>query len=147
MARPFALQIAGEWRLAAQEWERLGCPYEQALALIDGDGAGMLAASDILARLGARPALEEARQRISAITARRLDKERYAGLTRREYDVAILIAQGKSNREIAQALTVGVKTVETYVTRMLSKLDFTSRVQIATWVVEKGLTQTPSAEP
>ncbi|HEX2997638.1 MAG TPA: tetratricopeptide repeat protein, partial [Anaerolineales bacterium] len=67
------------------------------------------------------------------------DKEKFGGLTAREREVAILIAQGKSNREIAEAMTVGVKTVETYVTRILNKLGFDSRVQIATWAVEKGL--------
>jgi non-specific serine/threonine protein kinase len=64
----------------------------------------------------------------------------YAGLTARECEAAILIAQGKSNREIAQAMTVRVKTVETYVTRILGKLAFESRVQIATWALEQGLT-------
>ncbi len=43
--------------------------------------------------------------------------ERYGGLTARECEVAVLIAQGKANREIAQAMTISVKTVETYVTR------------------------------
>jgi two-component system, NarL family, response regulator LiaR len=50
-----------------------------------------------------------------------------------------LIAQGKSNREIAELMTVGVKTVETYVTRILNKLGFDSRVQVATWAMKKGL--------
>lgn len=62
-----------------------------------------------------------------------------SGLTARELETARLIAQGKSNREIAAAMTVGVKTVETYVTRILNKLGFSSRVQIATWAIEKGL--------
>jgi two-component system, NarL family, response regulator LiaR len=53
--------------------------------------------------------------------------------------VVVLIAQGKSNREIAQEMTVGIKTVETYVTRILKKLNLVSRVQIATWAIEKGL--------
>ena len=66
-------------------------------------------------------------------------KEKYGGLSAREREVATLIAQGKSNREIAEAMTVGVKTIETYVTRILNKLGFDSRVQIATWAVEKGL--------
>jgi predicted ATPase/DNA-binding CsgD family transcriptional regulator len=70
----------------------------------------------------------------------RTDKEKFGGLTAREREVARLIAQGKSNREIAEAMTVGVKTVETYVTRILNKLGFDSRVQIATWAIEKGLT-------
>jgi predicted ATPase/DNA-binding CsgD family transcriptional regulator len=69
----------------------------------------------------------------------RSKKEKFGGLTEREREAAILIAQGKSNREIAEAMTVGVKTVETYVTRILDKLGFDSRVQIATWAVEKRL--------
>jgi non-specific serine/threonine protein kinase len=67
------------------------------------------------------------------------EKEKFGGLTAREREVAGLIAHGKSNREIAETMTVGVKTVETYVTRILNKLSFDSRVQIATWAVEKGL--------
>ena len=54
-------------------------------------------------------------------------KDDFSGLTRREREVALLISQGKSNREIARAMTIGVKTVETYVTRMLAKLGFDSR--------------------
>ena len=67
------------------------------------------------------------------------EKEKFGGLTAREREVAALIAQGKSNREIAEAMTVGVKTIETYVTRILNKLGFDSRVQIATWAIEKGI--------
>lgn len=67
-------------------------------------------------------------------------KEKFGGLTEREREAAALISQGKSNREIAKAMTVGVKTVETYVTRILNKLGFDSRVQIATWVIEKRIT-------
>jgi non-specific serine/threonine protein kinase len=67
---------------------------------------------------------------------------KYGGLSPRERETAMWIAQGKSNREIAAAMTVGEKTVETYVTRILNKLGFDSRVQIATWVVEMGLSET-----
>lgn len=69
----------------------------------------------------------------------RSGKENYGGLTAREREVAALIAHGKSNREIAEVMVVGVRTVETYVTRILGRLSFDSRVQIATWAVEKGL--------
>jgi non-specific serine/threonine protein kinase len=69
----------------------------------------------------------------------RAEKEKFGGLTAREREVAALIAQGKSNREIAETMIVGTKTVETYVTRILNKLGFDSRVQIATWAVERGL--------
>ncbi len=67
------------------------------------------------------------------------NKEKFQGLSKRELETAALVAQGKSNRVIAQIMTVGEKTVETYVTRILNKLGFDSRVQIATWALEKGL--------
>ncbi len=75
------------------------------------------------------------------LNARQAAKQAWAGLTDREREVAALIAQGKSNREIATALMVGTKTVEAHISRILSKLGYTSRVQIATWVVEKGHAQ------
>jgi ATP/maltotriose-dependent transcriptional regulator MalT len=68
------------------------------------------------------------------------DKEKFGGLTGRERQVAALIAQGQSNREIAEAMVVSIRTVETYVTRIFNKLGFDSRVQVATWAMEKGLT-------
>jgi len=145
-ARPFALQIGGDWRAAANEWERLGCPYERAMALMDGDHPAQLRALEIFERLGARPAAEMVRQQLRAIPERRRERESFGGLTARERAVAALIAQGKSNRDIAAAMTVRVKTIETYVTRILNKLDFDSRVQIATWTVEQGLSR-PSPRP
>jgi non-specific serine/threonine protein kinase len=74
------------------------------------------------------------------------DKENFGGLTAREREVAALVVQGKSNREIAHTMTVGVRTIETYVTRILNKLGFDSRVQIATWAIEKGLYKKESHE-
>jgi DNA-binding CsgD family transcriptional regulator len=140
-ARPFALQIDGDWRAAASEWERLGCPYERAMALMDGDHAAQLLALEIFEQLGALPAAEIVRQKMRAIPERQREREQFGGLTVREREAAALIAQGKSNREIAQAMMVGVKTVETYVTRILNKLDFDSRVQVATWTMEQRLSQ------
>ncbi|HET9224083.1 MAG TPA: AAA family ATPase [Roseiflexaceae bacterium] len=141
MAHPFVRQIEGDWRAAASEWEQLGCPYEQAIALMDGDHAAQLLALEIYNQLGALPAAEMVQQKLRAIPERRREREIFGGLTARERVVATLIAQGKSNREIAAAMTVHVKTIETYVTRILNKLDFDSRVQIATWTVEKQLPQ------
>ncbi len=67
----------------------------------------------------------------------------YGGLTAREREVAALIAQGRSNRAIAAALVVGVKTVEAHASRILMKLGFSSRAQVAAWVVAKGLAFAP----
>ncbi|HYN88546.1 MAG TPA: tetratricopeptide repeat protein [Ardenticatenaceae bacterium] len=70
---------------------------------------------------------------------RQAAKQAFGGLTRREREIAALIAAGKSNREIAETLIVGITTVETHVTNILTKLGFASRVQVAAWAVEKGL--------
>ncbi len=72
-------------------------------------------------------------------SAQRLAKETFGGLTARERDVAQRIADGKSNRAIAEELVVGERTVEGYVSNILDKLGFTSRAQVAGWAVEKGL--------
>jgi DNA-binding CsgD family transcriptional regulator len=66
-------------------------------------------------------------------------KETYGGLTRREREVAVLVAQGKYNREIAEVLVVNERTIETHVSNILSKLGFTSRRQIAAWATEQDL--------
>ena len=57
-------------------------------------------------------------------------------LTDREYEVARLVAEGLSNRGIAERLYLGERTIETHVSNTLRKLGFTSRTQIATWIVE-----------
>jgi non-specific serine/threonine protein kinase len=58
------------------------------------------------------------------------------GLTRRERDVARLIANGRTNHEIAEALVITEGTVEVHVKHILSKLGFRSRSQVTAWVVE-----------
>ena len=63
----------------------------------------------------------------------------FGGLTAREREVAALIAQGKTSREIADLLVVSERTAEGHVSNILGKLGFTSRAQIAAWVVERGL--------
>jgi DNA-binding CsgD family transcriptional regulator/tetratricopeptide (TPR) repeat protein len=57
------------------------------------------------------------------------------GLTRREREVATLIATGKTNIQVGDALYVTERTVEGHVSNILSKLGFTSRSQIAAWAV------------
>jgi len=70
---------------------------------------------------------------------RQAAKKEFNGLTEREREVAARIAQGESNREIAEALVVSERTVETHVTNILNKLGFTSRAQIRKWAREKGV--------
>jgi DNA-binding CsgD family transcriptional regulator/tetratricopeptide (TPR) repeat protein len=77
--------------------------------------------------------------REKSVSVGRAAKQTFGGLTEREREVVTLIAQSKSNREIADALVVSERTVETHVSNVLFKLGFTSRIQIAAWVIEKGL--------
>ncbi|BCJ46640.1 DNA-binding response regulator [Actinoplanes ianthinogenes] len=65
---------------------------------------------------------------------RRLDQ-----LTTRELDVALAVAQGKSNAEISADLFMSVATVKAHVSRLLTKLDLNNRVQIALLVHDAGL--------
>ena len=73
------------------------------------------------------------------ISARQAASNEYDGLSEREREVAALIGQGKTNAEIASLLVVSRRTVETYVSRVLSKLGLSSRSQIALWTRDKGL--------
>ena len=57
-------------------------------------------------------------------------------LTKREQQVADLIAQGLTNKQIAGQLVISPRTAQGHVEHILSKLGFTSRTQIATWLVE-----------
>jgi CRP-like cAMP-binding protein len=60
-------------------------------------------------------------------------------LTPRELEVAILIAGGLTNREIAAGLVVTERTAATHVEHILSKLGLRSRAQVAAWAAEQGL--------
>ena len=73
------------------------------------------------------------------LSANRAAKEAFGGLTEREREVVRLVAQGKSNREIADALVVAKRTVETHINNILYKLNLASRTQLVVWAVEKGL--------
>lgn len=110
--------------------------FTRARALID----------ELAASVPDEPLRQDFRERALAMvpglptpTPRQAGKTAYGGLTERERGVAALVAQGKSNREIAAALVTSERTVERHVANILSKLGFTSRVQIAAWAVEKGL--------
>lgn len=60
-------------------------------------------------------------------------------LTRRELDVASLVAQGLSNTQIAAALVISSRTAETHVAHIMTKLGFSTRAQIAAWSATSGM--------
>jgi DNA-binding CsgD family transcriptional regulator len=58
-------------------------------------------------------------------------------LTRREKEVAKLVARGLTNRQMAQELSISERTVENHIGKILKKLGFSSRARIATWVAKR----------
>lgn len=60
-------------------------------------------------------------------------------ITEREMEVIRLVAQGKSNHEIAQALVISEKTVKTHISNILSKLQLDDRTQLAVYAFRNGL--------
>lgn len=73
-------------------------------------------------------------------TARRNGKPASTALTKREREIAELVADGLSNKDIAAALVISQRTAETHVEHILTKLGFTSRAQIAALISEQRVT-------
>ncbi len=84
-------------------------------------------------------AMEYAHNLALKAAAAQVARKKPDGLTMREREVAVLIAQGKSNAEIAEDLVVSKRTVESHIANILSKLGFTNRAQIVRWAIETGL--------
>jgi DNA-binding CsgD family transcriptional regulator len=138
MAKPFADQLAGDWRQAAATWEQMGCPYEQARALADGDGEAQIMALKLFERLGARPAAEQTRQQLHAAGVSKLPRlprratlDNPFGLTDRQLDILGLLIDGLSNAQIASRLHISPKTVDHHVSAILARLDVHSRESAA----------------
>ena len=152
------------WAAAAAAWERLGQPYrvayagfrhaEALLASSDRESAAVVLgrAAEVTGRLGARPLDTE----IKALARRaRLNLTPHAsapavatgastpaeqlGLTAREAEVLALVAAGRSNRQIAQALFISPKTVSVHVSNLLAKLGVAGRVEAAAIAHRLGL--------
>jgi DNA-binding CsgD family transcriptional regulator/tetratricopeptide (TPR) repeat protein len=136
IAEPFARQIAGDWRGAAALWKQIGCPYEQALALADGDAEAMRNALVLFEQLGAQPAASQVRRRLRQQGVggiprgpRPSTRMNQAGLTARQMEVLELMAEGLANAEIASRLFTSLKTVDHHVSAVLAKLEVHSRAQ------------------
>jgi ATP/maltotriose-dependent transcriptional regulator MalT len=151
------------WERAGDLWRERGRPYHVAYVhwrvaeahLAQGhrvEGAAPLReASSIALRLGAQPMLKEVeslarRARIDLgkskpEVAKPLATEPGAefGLTARELEVLALLAQGRTNREIAEILFISVYTAGIHVSRILGKLGVASRTEAATTALRLGL--------
>jgi DNA-binding NarL/FixJ family response regulator len=74
----------------------------------------------------------------------RLTTDLPSPLSRREREVATLVARGLSNRQIAERLVISERTVHGHVASILAKLDFRSRAQVAVWAVRHRLAASPA---
>lgn len=144
--QPHAAEFAGRWREAADAWQRIGCPYEQALALAEGDETAQRAALAILDQLGARPAAALIRNRLQRRGVRglprgprRSTRANPAGITNRERDVLALLARGLSNQEIARRLFLSTRTVDHHVSAILRKLNVRTRAGAARLAAEMAI--------
>lgn len=79
-------------------------------------------------------------ERLASSIAEGAPEERHALLSDREYQVLCMLGTGSTVGEIAKALTLSVKTVSTYRSRILQKLDLTTTAQLVRYVIERKLT-------
>ena len=151
-AEPWALQRSGRWREAAAGWAALGCPYEQARALAEGDcEEAWREALTLFERLGATPAADALRRRLReagvrgvARGARGSTRAHPAELTVAEQKVLALLAQGLRNAEIAARIHRSVRTVDHHVAAVMAKLGVDSRQAAVLRAAREGWLAAPA---
>ncbi|MGW0068759.1 response regulator transcription factor, partial [Streptosporangium sandarakinum] len=118
-----------------------GQPHEDEGVLKDASAQQLAEAVRVVASGDALLAPSVTRRLISefARVGPRRPRARPADITERETEVLTLIAQGRSNQEIAEQLVVSEQTVKTHVGRILAKLDLRDRAQAIVYAYETGL--------
>lgn len=146
IARPYLLQIKGDWREAADEWKKLGCPYQEALALAGGNEVAKRESLSILESLGATATINLIKQEMRKEGIKNIPKgprestkKNPNGLTKRQLEVLRLLPEGLSNSEIASKLFLSSKTVDHHISAILSKLNLHSRTEAATFAQSRGI--------
>lgn len=144
-AEPYRLAATGERRRAAEAFEGRGMPYTAAMALAISDEAEELRdAHDRFQALGAEAVARKVAHRLRDLGAsvprgpRPQTRRNPGGLTDRELEVAQLLADGLSNRQIAEALFVTEKTVGHHVSAVLARLGVERRGQVAGRLAAEG---------
>ena len=140
-------QIAGDWRAAANEWERLGSPVQRAMALTDADDAeGLREALALLGRLGSEAGCALVRRRMRSLRIRGIPRgdrastrRNPARLTTRQLEILALVCEGRRDAEIAVECFLSTKTVGHHVSAILSKLGVRSRGEASAAARAKGI--------
>ncbi|MER7891934.1 AAA family ATPase [Micromonospora sp. NPDC094482] len=146
LASPYRRLVEGDWAGAADEWERLGCPYPRAEALACGDEEAAGEALRILDGLGATGTAQRVRAELRRRGIARVPRgprpataAHPAGLTGRQREVLALLAEGLSDAEIAGRLSLSARTVGHHVSAVLEKLAVPSRGQAVAAARRQGL--------
>jgi DNA-binding CsgD family transcriptional regulator len=131
---------------AALLWQQLGCPYEQALLLFDGNEADKRKAISIVHELNATAVYEKMKHQMRAYGIRQIPRgirqttrSNPAQLTIRELDILQLLKQSLQNKEIANRLFISAKTVDHHISSLLSKLDVNSRAKAVQEALRLGI--------
>jgi DNA-binding CsgD family transcriptional regulator len=131
---------------AVEIWKKLGCPYEQAIALFEGSEDDKRAAITILHKLGASTIIEKLKfkMRSSGIKsiprgARKTSRSNSANITEREMDILNLLKEGLQNKEIASRLYISAKTVDNHISSILYKLEVNSRIKAVQEAAHLGI--------
>jgi DNA-binding CsgD family transcriptional regulator len=145
-AEPYSLQVEGRWAEAAASWSKLGCPYEEARALAEGEGDAPLRAWRQLDAMGARPAADALRQQLRKAGRRDLPRVARAAtqsnpfqLTAREIEVLSLLCEGMKNAAIAERLVRSVRTVDHHLAAIYAKLGVGSRAEAVARALQAGI--------
>lgn len=140
--------LAGHWQAAADAWKQFGMPYERALALSLGPEEALREALPLLEALGAVPLASIVRRRLRELGARDIPRgpnaataRNPAGLTSREMEVLALLAEGRTNAQLARQLHLSPKTVDHHVSAILEKLDARTRAEAAVNAFKLGIVQ------
>ena len=147
LPEPYALEAAGDWRAAAAAWDRLGRPYDAALARLgSADEDALRTALTTLDGMGAKAAAVVARKRMRDLGLRAIPRgprpatrSAPAGLTAREQEILALVTEGLADREISQRLFISERTVQHHVSAVLSKIGVSSRAAAAREATRIGL--------
>ena len=143
LAPPYRAEALRRWDEAAELWDAIGSRFNAGLARArGGTREGLAEAAVRFDELGAEAAAARARsearlQGWSTPRGRRAaTKAHPQGLTRREAEVATLLAEGMSNAAIADRLVLSPRTVEHHVSAVMAKLDVSSRHSVRDILVE-----------
>jgi DNA-binding CsgD family transcriptional regulator len=142
---PHAQAMRGEVAEAAELWKERQMPYRRAMALSCGDTNQRLEALEILNYLGADAVAAKVRKdlRDDGVPVPRgkgrATREHAAGLTARQAEVLLLLAEGLSNPEVADRLFLSPRTVENHVSAVLAKLDTSTRDEAVVVARSQGM--------